>query len=122
MYRGHEGGPARLLRETTTHTIAEARELAELSRTSKVITRTGNQGSASANLRRSIELIQAGLLGDVSNVHVWHPAHGWPSGVSRPTGKDNLPAGLNLGFLVWSLSIATLQAWHLPSRKVAWLV
>ena len=81
-----------------THTIAEARELAELSRTSKVITQTGNQGSASANLRRSIELIQAGLLGDVSNVHVWHPAHGWPSGVSRPTGKDNLPAGLNWDF------------------------
>ena len=81
-----------------THTIAEARGLAELSRASKVVTQTGNQGSASANLRRSIELIQAGLLGEVSNVHVWHPAHGWPNGVTRPAGKDKAPAGLDWDF------------------------
>jgi len=37
-----------------THTIAESRALRELSRTSKVVTQTGNQGSASPNLRRSI--------------------------------------------------------------------
>jgi len=41
-----------------THTIAESRALRELSRSSKVVTQTGNQGSASSNLRRSIELIQ----------------------------------------------------------------
>ena len=81
-----------------THTIAEARALRELSRKSKVITQTGNQGSASSNLRRSIELIQGGLLGKISNVHVWHPAHGWPNGVSRPSGKDPLPKGLDWDF------------------------
>jgi predicted dehydrogenase len=81
-----------------THTIAEAREIRELSRKAKVITQTGNQGSASSNLRRSIELIQAGFLGDVSNVHVWHPAHGWPNGIPRPEGHDNLPNGLDWDF------------------------
>ncbi len=38
-----------------TQTIAEARQLRELARASKVITQTGNQGSASSNLRRSME-------------------------------------------------------------------
>lgn len=78
-----------------THTIAEARALRELARQSNVVTQTGNQGSASSNLRRSIELIQAGLLGQISNVHVWHPAHGWPCGVPRPASADAIPQGLN---------------------------
>ena len=81
-----------------THTIEEARELSDLSKTAKVITQTGNQGSASSNLRRSIELIQGGLLGKISNVHVWHPAHGWPNGVPRPSGKDPIPKGLDWDF------------------------
>ena len=81
-----------------THTIAESRALRELSRTSGVVTQTGNQGSASSNLRRSIELIQSGLLGQVSNVHVWHPAHGWPNGGTRPPGSDPVPNGMNWDF------------------------
>ncbi len=81
-----------------THTIAEARALRELSRQSKLVTQTGNQGSASSNLRRSIELIQSGLFGQISNVHVWHPAHGWPNGVARPAGSDAVPEGLNWDF------------------------
>ena len=81
-----------------TRTIAESRALRELARQSKVVTQTGNQGSASSNLRRSIELIQSGLLGDISNVHVWHPAHGWPNGVSRPAGTDPVPEGMNWDF------------------------
>ena len=81
-----------------THTIAEARELRELSKASKVITQTGNQGSASANLRRSMELIAAGFFGAISEVHVWHPAHSWPSGVARPVGSDPVPAGFNWDF------------------------
>jgi predicted dehydrogenase len=72
--------------------------LRELSRTSGVVTQTGNQGSASSNLRRSIELIQFGLLGKISNVHIWHPAHGWPNGGARPPGEDPVPNGMNWDF------------------------
>ncbi|MFP6872405.1 MAG: Gfo/Idh/MocA family oxidoreductase [Verrucomicrobiales bacterium] len=81
-----------------THTIAEARELRELCRSSKVVTQTGNQGSASPNLRRSMELIAADVFGPIREVHVWHPPHGWPSGVARPQGSDPLPAGMNWDF------------------------
>ena len=81
-----------------THTIAEARELRELSRSSQVITQMGNQGSASSNLRRSMELIDAGIFGDITEVHVWHPKHGWPNGVDRPADSDHIPQGLDWDF------------------------
>lgn len=81
-----------------THTIAEARELRELARASEVVTQTGNQGSASPNLRRSMELIAAGVFGPIREVHVWHPAHGWPSGEARPAGEDQTPAGMDWDF------------------------
>ena len=74
-----------------THTVAEARQLGAFAKQSNVVTQTGNQGSGSSNFRRSIELIQAGVLGSVSELHIWHPPHGWPNGVSRPQGKIQFP-------------------------------
>ena len=63
-----------------------------------MVTQTGNQGSASANLRRSMELIDAGLFGDVRQIHIWHPTHGWASGIDRPAGSDAIPKGMNWDF------------------------
>lgn len=81
-----------------THTIAEARQLREMSRVSKVVTQTGNQGSASSPLRRSLELIKANLFGQIHEIHVWHPEHSWPSGTTRPAGGDPVPDGLDWDF------------------------
>jgi len=81
-----------------TRTLAEARQLRELARASAVITQTGNQGSASPLLRRSLELIAAGLFGAITDIHVWHPEHSWPSGVDRPAGEDPVPSGLDWDF------------------------
>jgi predicted dehydrogenase len=76
-----------------THAIMEARRLRELSRASKVVTQMGNQGNATGNLRRNIEVIQAGVLGQVREVHVWHP----PCRVfeARPAQADAVPPQLN---------------------------
>jgi predicted dehydrogenase len=83
-----------------THTVAEARELGKLVRKSSVVTQTGNQGSASPNFRRSIELIRAGVPGPIREIHIWHPPHGWPCGVDRPPGKDPVPRGLDWDFWI----------------------
>ena len=78
-----------------THTVGEARQLGVLAKKSKVVTQTGNQGSASPNFRRSIELVQAGVLGTVSEIHAWHPPHGCPpwrveiTGAAQP-GENTL--------------------------------
>jgi predicted dehydrogenase len=83
-----------------THTVAEARALGALAKESKVVTQTGNQGSSSTNFRRSIELIQAGVCGQIKEVHIWHPPHGWPSGTDRPAGEDKIPNGFDWDFWV----------------------
>ena len=65
-----------------THTISEARQLAKLARESKVATQMGNQGHASEGIRLLKEWVDAGVLGDVREVHSWtdRPAGWWPQG------------------------------------------
>ncbi len=61
-----------------THSIEEARIMSNIAKEKKLITQMGNQGTANANLRRSAALIQAGVVGDVSEVHVWTNRPVWP--------------------------------------------
>ena len=76
-----------------THSVAEARELRELARGSKVVTQMGNQGSASASLRRCIEIIQAGALGQIREIYQW--GIGVTAREGSAEGEDPIPAGFN---------------------------
>ena len=78
-----------------THTVSEARALRELARKSKGVTQMGNQGSASNNLRRAVELIQAGVLGKVREVHATAGGVGCHPGLALPTVGDPVPPNLN---------------------------
>jgi predicted dehydrogenase len=81
------------------HSVAECRALEMLATNyPKLATQTGNQGCSTEGFRRSFEVIQSGLLGTITEVHVWHPAHGWPNGVDRPASHDPVPDGLNWNF------------------------
>jgi len=95
-----EAGKHVFCEKPLTHTVAEARALGKLAKKSKVVTQTGNQGSASTNFRRSIELIRAGVPGQIKEIHIWHPKHGWPSGVDRPAGADKIPDGFDWDFWI----------------------
>jgi hypothetical protein len=64
-----------------THTIAEARKLAEVAREKKVATQMGNQGHAREGARLLKEWVEAGVLGDVKEVHSWTDRPIWPQGV-----------------------------------------
>ena len=78
-----------------THTIHEARALAEAARRHKVATQMGNQGHSSEEYRRLCEFIWAGAIGNVTEVHCCTNRPGWPQGISaRPPGKP-VPAGLH---------------------------
>ena len=78
-----------------THTIEEARRLAEAARKYKVATQMGNQGHSDAGLRRNVELVQAGVLGRVTEVHGWTDRPIWPQGVNRPAETPPVPATLD---------------------------
>lgn len=76
-----------------THTVAEARLLTQAAKEKGVATQLGTQIHAEENYRRVVEIIQAGTLGDVTEVHVW-VGKGWGGG-ERPEGGEEPPANLN---------------------------
>ncbi len=76
-----------------THTVNEARVLREIAAKTKVCTQMGNQGSALNGLRRAVEIVQSGILGQIKEAHVWtnRPAQYWkqsPDIVARPKEAD----------------------------------
>ncbi|MFO0912622.1 MAG: Gfo/Idh/MocA family oxidoreductase [Pirellulales bacterium] len=81
------------------HSVAECRLLERLATSHpNQATQTGNQGCSTEGFRRSFEVIQAGVLGPITEVHVWHPAHSWPHGVDRPATSDPVPDGFDWKF------------------------
>jgi predicted dehydrogenase len=77
-----------------THTIWEARRLAEIAAQTKVATQMGNQGTASDGLRKAAALVRAGALGVVKEVHVWTNRPIWAQGGERP-GAAKVPGELH---------------------------
>lgn len=59
-----------------THTVQEARIIAEAAAKHGVATQLGTQIHATDNYRRVVEVIQAGTIGTVTDVHVW-VGKGW---------------------------------------------
>ena len=88
-----------------THTVHEARVIAQAAAEHGCATQMGNQGTAFEGPRRLIEWIQGGVIGTVREVHVWsdRPTHFgkilWPQGVERPT--DTPPAPETLDWNLW---------------------
>ncbi len=54
-----------------THTIYEARKLAELAAENGLVTQMGTQVHAEENYRLVVELVRAGAIGEIREVHVW---------------------------------------------------
>src|ERR1043166_2772737 len=52
-----------------TQTVYEARYLRKLAKEYGVITQMGNQGSSEDGLRRAVEVVHAGLIGSVKQIH-----------------------------------------------------
>lgn len=77
-----------------THTVAEARRVAEAARRHKRVTQMGTQIHASGNYRRVVELVQRGAIGKVREVHVWVDRV-WAGSGNRPTDTPPVPPGLH---------------------------
>jgi hypothetical protein len=79
------------------HSCAEAREIRELSRQSKLATQLGSQGGSTDTFRRSMEVIQAGMLGKIREVHCWI-TRTFPPSAPIDTNADPIPEGLHWDF------------------------
>jgi predicted dehydrogenase len=95
------------------HDIKEARTLRALAAKYNVATQMGNQGTASEGFRRAVELIQAGVIGEVRQVHAWNTGGG-PGDRPVPTDEHPLP-----DYLKWDLWLGPAQYRPYNSRWVA---
>jgi predicted dehydrogenase len=60
-----------LCEKPLTHTVAEARLVAETAAKYRRVTQMGTQIHAGSNYRRAVELIRSNVIGTVKEVHVW---------------------------------------------------
>ena len=126
----HSHAPASLLamragkhvycQKPLTHTVQEARLMREAAAKYKVCTQMGNQGSALSGLRRAVELVRAGVIGEVKEAHVWtnRPYKYWkqsPDIVSRP---QEAPVPAYVHWDVW-LGPAPFRPYALRDEKTA---
>ena len=79
------------------HSVAEAREIREMGRQTKLATQVGSQGGSTDTFRRSLEAIQAGMLGPIGEVHCWMN-RGFPTSAAVAKDADPIPEGLNWDF------------------------
>jgi predicted dehydrogenase len=81
--------------------IWEVRQMAKAATASRVATQMGTQGHAFEGTRQAVEVLRAGVIGDVAELHVWtdRPAGWWAQGVLRPT--DTPPVPPTLDWDVW---------------------
>lgn len=76
-----------------THTVHEARVVAETAAKHKRVTQMGTQMHGGSNYRRVVELIQSGAIGAVTEAHVWC-GKSWGGG-DRPKDTPPVPKGLH---------------------------
>jgi predicted dehydrogenase len=102
-----------------THTLHECRELTRAAKAAGVMTQMGNQGHASEGSRLTNEWIQAGVIGEVREVHVWSDRAGrlWKQGIGRPTDTPPVPSTLD-----WDLWLGPIveRPYHPAYAPVNW--
>lgn len=81
-------------------------------RENKVVVQMGNQGSSTPGMRRGVEILRSGIIGEVREVHVWTNRPVWPQGPIASEcalgAADPIPSTLN-----W-------DAWLGPAKERAY--
>ncbi len=102
-----------------THSVYEARKLAEAAKEAKVATQMGNQGQASEEARVVAEMILDGAIGTVREVHAW--SNRVPDiserGIPRPKETPPVPEWID-----WDLWIgpSPMRPYHPCYHPFSW--
>jgi predicted dehydrogenase len=90
-----ERGKHVYVQKPLTRTVWEARRLMEAANKYKVATQMGNQGYSNEGTRQVAEIIWAGEIGSVSEVHAWTDRPLWPQGLTAIPAPDPVPSTLD---------------------------
>ena len=102
-----------------TWSVEEARQMARVARRKKLATQMGTQGMAQHSSRAGIEVIRKGVLGEITELHVWtdRAAGWWPQGLERPAERPPVRCGLDWN--LW-LGVAPERPYHPAYCPFVW--
>lgn len=101
-----------------TRTVHEARVMSETAAKHKVVTQMGNQGSAHNALRRGVELVWNGTIGEVHEAHIWFDGGNGPQ--KRPADNPPVPATLDWDLWLGPAPERPYNPCYAPERWRAW--
>ncbi len=90
-----ERGKHVYVQKPLAHTVWECRELAKAAEKYKVATQMGNQGYSNEGTRQCAEMIWAGEIGNVTEVHAWTNRPVWPQGLPDLPPEAAVPPTLD---------------------------
>jgi predicted dehydrogenase len=100
-----------------THTIMEARLLAQEAKKQNIVSQMGNQGHSKEGARLICEWIWDGAIGNVTEVHVWTNRPIWPQAIDAPKEVPSVPPTLDWD--VW-LGPAPWRPYHPAYLPFVW--
>src|SRR2546421_7731947 len=101
-----------------TRTVHEARMMRETALKTKVVTQMGNQGSAEKKLRRAVELVWGGVIGEVREAHVWFDGGNGPQ--KRPADNPRVPDSLAWDLWLGPAPERPYNPCYLPASWRSW--
>jgi predicted dehydrogenase len=103
-----------------THDVWEARQLVNEAAKGNLSTQMGNQAHAGEPIRRVVELVQAGIIGNVTEAHIWTNRPIWPQGMEDRPPKAPVPANVNWDLWLGPASFREYGEGYLPFKWRGW--
>ncbi len=101
-------------------TMYEVRTMREVARQTGVATQMGNQGHASDSTRQIREWVEAGVIGNVREVHYWTNRPIWPQGIDRPEEEPPVPATIDWDLWLGPAPVRPYNPAYAPFKWRGW--
>lgn len=111
-------GKPLMVQKPLSNNLWETRQLGEFAKQKDILTVMGNQGATMSGTRLLREWIEAGLIGDVTEVHYWTNRPIWPQGPNLEFPEAPLPDTVRWD--LWQGSIATDRPYSPKIHPFAW--
>lgn len=103
-----------------THSITEARRMAQVKSKTKVATQVAIMNEASEATRLLCEWVWGGEIGPVREVHNWSSRPFWPQGIDRPAETQPVPSGLDWDLWLGPAPVRPFSHIYLPFVWRGW--
>lgn len=103
-----------------THSIYEARMLAETASKYEIVTQMGNQGASGPGVKQMVAWFNEGKIGTVSKVDVWTNRPIWPQGIVAQTDKPQMLDGLDWDSWIGPAAMVDYHPQYHPFKWRGW--